>query len=96
MYEIRYTNNFANWLKKLKDRKAVLTILKRFTRLEVGNFGDADSVGDGIFELRFHLGPGYRVYYTIRDGEIIFLLHGGSKSRQARDIQKAKQIAQEV
>lgn len=94
--EIRYTKTFSNWLKNLKDRKAALAILKRLTRLEAGNFGDAKSVGGGIFELRFFIGPGYRVYYTIRDNKIIFLLCGGDKSRQAKDIKEARQIAENI
>ena len=62
-------------------------------RMQLGNVGDAKSVGDGVFELRFDFGPGYRVYYTEREGEIIVLLAGGDKSSQKQDIEKAKQLA---
>ena len=61
--------------------------------MQLGNVGDAKSVGDGVFELRFDFGPGYRVYYTEREGEIIVLLAGGDKSSQKQDIEKAKQLA---
>ena len=60
--------------------------------MQLGNVGDAKSVGDGVFELRFDFGPGYRVYYTEREGEIIVLLAGGDKSSQKQDIEKAKQL----
>ena len=72
----------------MKTRIAV-----RIRRMQLGNVGDAKSVGDGVFELRFDFGPGYRVYYTEREGEIIVLLAGGDKSSQKQDIEKAKQLA---
>lgn len=68
-------------------------IAVRIRRMQLGNVGDAKSVGDGVFELRFDFGPGYRVYYTEREGEIIVLLAGGDKSSQRQDIEKAKQLA---
>jgi len=64
--------------------------------MQLGNVGDAKSVGDGVFELRFDFGPGYRVYYTERDGEIVVLLAGGDKSTQKQDIEKAEQLAKTI
>ena len=61
--------------------------------MQFGNFGDAKSVGAGVFELRFDFGPGYRVYYTEHNGEIVVLLAGGDKSTQKQDIEKAKELA---
>lgn len=40
----------------------------RLDRVATGNFGDSKSVGDGVFELRFTVGAGIRVYYGL-DGE---------------------------
>lgn len=91
-YELELTDNFEEWLKNLKDRGAVLAITKRLTRLAIGNFGDSKSVGGGVYELRFFIGPGYRVYYGIERERIILLLNGGDKSSQVRDIKKAKKI----
>ena len=52
--------------------------------------GDHRSVGQGVIELRIHIGPGYRIYLG-RDGEtIIILLGGGTKQRQHRDIAAAQ------
>ena len=62
----------------------------RIDRVELGNFGDHKSVGEGVFELRIDFGPGYRVYYG-RDGDkFVILLVGGTKKRQARDIATAR------
>ena len=42
------------------------------------------------------MGPGYRLYYTLRGDEIIILLVGGDKSTQQRDIEKAIEMAKEM
>ena len=47
-------------------------------------------------ELRFHFGPGYRVYFTERLGAIFFLLVGGDKGTQRRDVELAKEIARSI
>ena len=78
------------WLEKLKDRKARGIIRARINRLRLGLFGDCQSVGEGVKELRIFFGPGYRVYFG-RDGEeLIILLCGGDKSSQTKDIVRAK------
>ena len=73
----------------------MLAIAKRLGRARLGNFGDVAPVGDGISEMRFFLGPGYRLYYVIRDDKIIVMLCGGDKSSQENDIKKAKEMAKE-
>ena len=86
---------FTDWLESLRDTKGRQRIIKRLFRVEQGNFGDFKGVGDGIFELRFSFGPGYRVYFG-RDGNtVIVLLAGGDKSSQEKDIQVAKIYWQE-
>ena len=92
-YEIEKTVLFDQWLKKLKDRQAVLAISMRLTRVALGNFGDAKPVDDGLYELWLFVGPGYRLYYTIKGDSVVLLLVGGDKSSQERDIRKAKEIA---
>lgn len=91
-YEIKSTRIFDKWLASMRDNQAVLAINKRITRLALGNFGDAKAVCSGIFELRFFVGPGYRIYYTIRHGEVVLLLAGGDKSSQRQDIKQAVAI----
>ena len=63
--------------------------MSRIGRLRLGNFGDSKRVGE-VFELRIHIGPGYRVYYG-REGEtVVILLCGGDKGSQASDIERAE------
>lgn len=95
-YEIKKTEAFDKWLKKLRDRKAVLAIAARLDRARLGNFGDVEPVGEGVIEMRIFIGPGYRLYYTIRGGKMILMLCGGTKSTQKRDIERAKKMAKTI
>lgn len=90
---IRETEVYKRWFDKLRDTVAKARILVRLRRMALGNFGEYKDLGDGVSELKFHFGPGYRIYYTERDGQIIILLAGGDKSSQERDIAKAKALA---
>ena len=96
MYMIKQTDVFSKWLTKLKDIQAKVSILRRIERVKEGNFGDYKSIGADVSELRITTGPGYRIYYTKRDDEIVILLVGGDKSTQSKDIQKAKELAEEL
>lgn len=87
------TKTFSNWLDGLRDRVAVSRIQSRINRLEGGNFGDAEPVGEGVSELRIHHGPGYRLYCWREGEQVVVLLCGGDKSSQKRDIEKAKSLA---
>lgn len=80
---------FGAWLQSLGGIEAAKVVVA-VDRLAVGNFSNVKSVGAGVFEVRIHYGPGYRVYFG-RDGErIIVLLGGGTKQRQQRDIDAAR------
>ncbi len=81
---------FSAWLTALKDLRGKAHILNRLQRASAGNFGDCESVGDGVQEMRIHDGPGYRVYFTRRGEVLYFLLLGGDKRTQSKDIAKAK------
>ena len=94
--EVVHTELFEKWLRRLRDLQAKAAILTRIERIEDGNFGDSNSVGGGVSELRVHIGQGYRVYYVIRRREVVILLCGGDKSSQQRDIYRAQQIAGEL
>lgn len=87
---------FDEWLKALKDRTGKVRILHRLTAAEHGNFGDCEPVGEGVSEMRIHFGPGYRVYFTRVGKRIYFLLIGGNKSSQKRDIKRAIAMAQAI
>ena len=90
---IRETEVYAKWFSRLRDAVAKARILVRLRRVSLGNFGEYRELGDGVCELKFRFGPGYRIYYTIKNGELVILLAGGDKSTQTRDIAKAKQLA---
>jgi putative addiction module killer protein len=94
--EIRQTVVFADWLDGLRDAMAVKRIKQRLARVQIGLFGDAKSVGEGVSELRVDHGPGYRVYFSRRGDVVVILLCGGDKGSQRRDIVRAKDINKEV
>jgi putative addiction module killer protein len=68
----------------------------RIDRAEDGNFGDCKPIGEGVSEMRLHVGPGYRLYFMQQGLEIVILLAGGNKSSQSRDIEIALQLAREI
>jgi putative addiction module killer protein len=80
---------FESWFKSLKDKSSKARILQRVDRLRLGNFGDCKSVGSGVYELRIHFGPGFRVYFGLEGESIVLLLCGGDKSTQKKDIEAA-------
>ncbi|MDE0051668.1 MAG: type II toxin-antitoxin system RelE/ParE family toxin [Rhodospirillales bacterium] len=93
MIEIRRTDDYDDWFRKLRDRQARARILIRINRLALGNPGDVRPVGGGVSELRIDYGPGWRVYVRFVDGETAVLLTGGDKSTQQRDIERARALA---
>ena len=94
-YEVKYTEVFEDWLRRLRNLRAAMKITARIRRVELGNFGDSKSVGGGVSELRVDIGKGYRVYYTVRHNTVL-LLCGGDKSSQAKDIRRAHQMLKEI
>ncbi len=93
MKEIVQTESFRRWEQNLKDRRARTIIAYRLFRLANGLPGDIKAVGEGILELRIHVGPGYRIYFKPQHEYIIVLLCGGDKSSQDKDIMMAKMVA---
>ena len=77
------------WLDGLKDLQARVAILRRIDRLVPGNLGDHKFIGSGVWELRLHVGPGYRLYYGHLGGATVLLLCGGLKRTQKRDVATA-------
>jgi len=92
MFTVKITPEFAAWLDGLKDRMTRLRLSRRLDKVQRGNLGDVRYVGDGLYEMREFFGPGWRMYYTIRNEKIIIMLGGGNKSSQSSDIAKAKQL----
>ena len=96
--EIRTTDAYDTWFRKLKDARARarINVTLRRCQLEGRLVADVKPVGGQVHEMRFHFGPGYRVYY-LRHGEtVVLLLIGGDKSTQAADITKAKSLAAQI
>lgn len=89
MNQIVYTSEYQEWFDDLADRKAQARIVVRLQRIENGQFGDCQPVGMGVFELRIHYGPGYRIYFIPLGKELIILLAGGDKSTQHKDVKAA-------
>lgn len=79
---------FVEWLAGL-ERSVRARVLTRLDRVEQGNLGDHRQISEGLYELRFHFGSGYRVYFGIDEAYII-LLSGGSKASQRKDIKRAQ------
>lgn len=95
-YLIQQTEGFSKWLLALRDLRGQLALGRRIDRAAVGNLGDVKSVGGGVSEMRVDVGPGYRVYFTVRGRSVLFLLVGGNKSTQQADIQNAIALAKEI
>lgn len=93
-YRIAKSGLYQKWVKK-QPKELVLRIAVRLQRIAEGNFGDHKWFGD-IGELRFSFGKGYRLYYTIRQQEIVLLLLGGDKSSQERDIKTARMMLKKL
>ncbi|MFB1488025.1 MULTISPECIES: type II toxin-antitoxin system RelE/ParE family toxin [unclassified Thiocapsa] len=86
MYEIRHYlttdghDVFFDWLKQVRDPIAKVQIIKRINRLELDNLGDHKFCRDGVWELRIHVGAGYRLYYALAGLRMVLLLCGGDKT----------------
>jgi putative addiction module killer protein len=94
--ELRKTEVFGEWLDGLRDLRARARVQVRLERLACGNPGDVKPVGEGVSELRINYGPGYRVYFKQRGRQVIFLLAGGDKRTQAKDIKTALRLARNL
>ena len=86
------STTFKQWIRGLRDRRAVARINARLRKVSLGNFGAIKPVGDGIFEMRVHYGPGYGVYFMREGTTVVVLLCGGVKGSQKRDIGHAKRL----
>ncbi len=96
MIEIRETAAFSKWIDALKDIRGRARILVRIERLATGNPGDVKPVGEGVSELRINYGSGYRVYFRKIGQKVIFLLVGGDKSSQSKDIKTALRLSRNL
>lgn len=93
MATVNQTDEFKAWLKALTDVEGKAKIVARIQRLQMGNPGKVDPVGDGMSELKIDFGPGYRVYFKKTGKDEYTVYFGGNKSTQKRDIKRAKELA---
>lgn len=93
---VRMTEVYRDWINSLRDRAGRARIQVRVDRLTNGNPGQYRNLTGGISELKIDFGPGYRVYYTEREGDLIILLAGGDKSTQQQDIRTATALARNL
>jgi putative addiction module killer protein len=93
MFTLKPLPGFTAWLDGLTDPSVRGIVVARLLRVQRGLMGDVEAVGEGVSELRIHVGAGWRVYFTQRDGKLIVLLAGGSKRTQKSDIKRAKALA---
>ena len=82
---------YSDWITSLRDVRAKTKVTRAVHNMSEGNLGDHKGVGDGVKERRVDYGPGYRIYFAEDGDEIILLLTGGTKSRQQKDIDQAKE-----
>ena len=93
LVEVRETDEYVRWFRRLRDRQARARIDIRIRRLSLGNPGDVRPAGEGVSEVRVSYGPGYRVYFVRRGRSLVILLAGGDTSSQERDSVRARQLA---
>ena len=93
---VETTQAFDDWLHGLKDRAVRVRLIRRLVRAANGNLGDVRSVGEGVFEMREHVGAGWRMYFVNRGDRLIVMLGGGDKRTQSRDVARAIRWSQEL
>ena len=93
MFLIKRTDEFNDWLSGIRDGMTQRRLVKRLRKATLGNLGDVAPVGGGVFEMREHFGPGWRMYYCQRGSVLIVMLGGGAKPTQTADIAKAAKLA---
>ena len=84
-----------DWLLNL-DKSLRVKVIRRIERIYDDNFGDFKQIESNLYELRFTLGKGYRIYYTIQNDVLVLLLNAGDKSKQSKDIELAKTYLKDI
>ena len=60
-YTVKGLEEFSDWLKGLKDGLTRQRLNKRLRKVQLGNLGDVAPVGESVYEMREHFGPGWRM-----------------------------------
>lgn len=93
--DVEFAREYLSWVDNLSDSVGRLRVITRVQRLVDGHPGSHRHLGKGVFELKIHVGPGYRVYYSLLNGNRLVVLIGGDKSTQYRDIRKAMDLSRQ-
>lgn len=96
--EIQQTDQFRKWLRRLRDSDAKARIVTRIRQCELAGepVGDMHPVGRGVSEMRFFIGPGYRVYFAQKGKVVMLLLAGGDKTGQDKAIKEAQEMLESL
>ena len=96
--QILKTDEYDAWFRQIRDTAAKARINARLQLCATAGkpTGDLHPVGNGVSELRFHFGPGYRVYFAQKGDTLMLLLAGGNKNGQNRDIKRAQQLLNQL
>ncbi len=86
MPTIKRTLQFDEWMDGIRDGMTRLRLGKRLDKAQRGLLGDVEPVGEGVWEMREHFRPGWRMYYVQRSEVLVVMLGGGDKSTQQADI----------
>ena len=78
------------------DKSIRVKVIRRIERIYDNNFGDYKQLDSNLYELRFTIGKGYRIYFTIQNDIIVLLLNAGDKSKQSKDIELAKMYLKDI
>jgi len=87
---------YLEWFDGLRDTVTRDRIDARLARLRLGNPGDHQELGDGLWELRLFFGPGLRIYFAWRGKRVVILLAGGKKGTQRQDIRRAREYLKDL
>ena len=93
MFTIKRLPEFDAWFEGLRDRTTSIRLAVRLDKAQRGVLGDVKPVGEGVFEMREHFGPGWRMYFVQHGTVLIVMLGGGDKSSQTRDIATVQKLA---
>jgi putative addiction module killer protein len=96
VFTIKRTVEFDAWFAGVRDGLTRRRLVARLRKAQLGNVGDVKPIGAGVYEMREHFGPGWRMYYLKRGAVLIVMLGGGDKSTQAADISRAVKLAARI
>lgn len=93
MFTLLFHPEFTKFFLGIKDKTTQLRVNARLVKMRQGLLGDVEPIGDGVWEAKIDFGAGWRIYFIQTGYEILFLLGGGTKKGQQKDIDAARKLA---